>query len=184
MIGNRSILEVIRLGLSKFRWLIMTSISGIIALGLVFYCIWLYPSPTVYGEQFILNEWAPIPFIQFKPITLIFVFVFLFYAFLIQHFEDKISVLSRDIRQFLFIIAFLMTVGSFYELFFNFTLWGALMSTTGVSNPDILINRFPNPETAVSLVYASKLVILIFAMSSYSVFFLHRLERSGQLRSD
>ena len=154
----------------------MASMSGMIALALALYCIWLYPSPTVYGEQFIMNEWAPIPFIQFKPITLIFVFVFLFYAFLIQHLEYKIAVLSRDSRLFLFVIAFLMAVGSLYELFFNFTLWGALMSTTSVSNPDILVNRFPNPETAVSLVYASKIVILVFALSSYSVFFLHRLD--------
>jgi len=162
----------------------MASISGTIALALALYCIRLYPSPTVYGEQFILNEWAPIPFIQFKPITLIFGFVFLFYAFLIQHSENKIIKLSRDIRLFLFIIAFLMTMGSLYELFFNFTLWGALMSTTGVSNPDILVNRFPNPETAVSLVYASKLVILILAMSSYSVVFLHRLDMARHFRSD
>ena len=70
------------------------------------------------------------------------------------------------------------------SVFFNFTLWGALMSTTGVSNPDILVNRFPNPETAVSLVYASKLVILIFAMSSYSVFFLHRLEMALHFKSE
>jgi hypothetical protein len=174
---------MIRLNLSKFHWLMMASMSAIIALCLVLYCIWLYPSPTVYGEQFIMNEWAPIPFIQFKPITLIFVFIFLFYAFLIQHFEYKLAVLNHDVRLFLFIIAFLMTVGSLYELFFNFTLWGALMSTTGVSNPDILINRFPNPETAVSLVYASKLVILIFAMSSYSVFFLHRLDMALHFRS-
>ncbi len=161
----------------------MSSMSGIIALGLALYCIWLYPSPTVYGEQFIMNEWAPIPFIQFKPITLIFVFIFLFYASLLQHLENKLTVLRRDIRLFLLIIAFLMTVGSLYELFFNFTLWGALMSTTGVSNPDILINRFPNPETAVSLVYASKLVILIFSMSSYSVFFLHRLDMTLHFKS-
>ncbi|WP_455369526.1 hypothetical protein [[Eubacterium] cellulosolvens] len=171
------------MNLSKFHWLIMSSMSGIIALGLALYCIWLYPSPTVYGEQFIMNEWAPIPFIQFKPITLIFVFIFLFYASLLQHLENKLTVLRRDIRLFLLIIAFLMTVGSLYELFFNFTLWGALMSTTGVSNPDILINRFPNPETAVSLVYASKLVILIFSMSSYSVFFLHRLDMTLHFKS-
>ena len=175
---------MIKLNLSKFRWLIIASMSGITALALALYCIWLHPSPTVYGEQFIINEWAPIQFIQVKPITLIFVFVFLFYASLIQHFENKLAVLSRDVRLFLFIISFLMTVGSLYELFFNFTLWGALMSTTGVSNPDILVNRFPNPETAVSLVYASKLVILIFAMSSYSVFFLHRLEMALHFKSE
>lgn len=175
---------MIRLVLFKFRWLLMASISGIIALALALYSIRLHPSPTIYGEQFILNEWAPIPFIQFKPITLIFVFVFLFYAFLVQHFENKIAKLNRDIQLFLFIVAFLMTVGSLYELFFNFTLWGALMSTTGVSNPDILVNKFPNPETTVSLVYASKLVILIFGMSLYSVFFLHRLDMARHFRSD
>ena len=44
-----------------------------------------------------------------------------------------------------------------------------------VSNPDILINRFPIAETAVSLVYASKLVLLIFASSTYFVVFLFRI---------
>ena len=151
--------------------------SGLLALGLVLYCALKYPSPSVYGEQFISDEWSPFLFIQFKPMTLIFIFGFLFYAFLIQHFEPSIASLSRDVRVFLLVISFLVAVGSLYELFFNFTLWGALMSVTGVANPDMLTNRFPNPYTAVSIVYASKLVILIFAMSSYSTYFLHRLDR-------
>ncbi|MBS7622707.1 hypothetical protein KEJ39_03420 [Candidatus Bathyarchaeota archaeon] len=162
-------------GFLKYRWLIISSVSGMLALALVADGLWRHPSPSVYGEQFILDEWSPVPFIQFKPMTLIFIFVFLFYAFLIQHLEARIALLSRDVRTFLFVISFLIAFGSLYELFFNFTLWSALMSVTGVANPDILVNRFPNPKTAVSIVYASKLVLLIFSVSAYSLYFLHRI---------
>lgn len=167
------------LGILKYRWLILSSISGIIALALIIYGVWRHPSTSVYGEQFVLDEWSPVLFIQFKPMTVIFTSVFLFYAFLIQHLEARIALLNRDVRVFLFVISFLIAAGSFYELFFNFALWSALMSVTGVANPDILVNRFPNPKTAVSIVYASKLVLLIFAVSVYSLYFLHRIDKAA-----
>jgi hypothetical protein len=66
----------------------------------------------VYGEQFVKDEIALITFVQFKPITLIFVFGFLFYASLIQHLEGKIAALSNDVRTFLFIAAFVVAAGS------------------------------------------------------------------------
>ncbi len=165
------------------RWLILSLGSGLITTGLVLYYIWKYPQPSVYGEQFIKDEFSPLLFVQFKPITLIFIFGFLFYASLIQHFEKRITAVSHDVRIFLFMLSFLITVGSIYELFFNFALWGSLMSITGVVNPDMLVNRFPSPKTAVSLVYASKIVILVFAVSSYSMYFLHRIERAPEARS-
>ena len=49
------------------------------------------------------------------------------------------------------------------------------MSVTNVTNPDILYNEFPNPNTPVSLVYATKIVVLIFSISGYSIYFLHDL---------
>jgi hypothetical protein len=51
------------------------------------------------------------------------------------------------------------------------------MSVTNVTNPDILYNEFPNPNTPVSLVYATKIVILIFSISGYSIYFLHDLRK-------
>ena len=162
------------------RWLILSLGAGLVTAGLILYYAWEYPQPSVYGEQFIKDEFSPFLFVQFKPITLIFIFGFLFYASLIQHFEKRIAAVSHDVRIFLFMISFLITVGSVYEIFFNFALWGSLMSITGVVNPDILVNRFPNPKTAVSIVYASKIVILIFAVSLYSMYFLHRIERAPE----
>ncbi|MEM3048584.1 MAG: hypothetical protein QXK72_05160 [Candidatus Bathyarchaeia archaeon] len=162
----------------RLKWLLLSVCCGIASSGLVVYYVLRYPAPSYYGEQFILDEWAPIMFIQFKPITLIFILLFLFYASLIQHFRGRIASLSSDVRRFLMIICFLVATASLYELFFNFTLWGALMVTTGVTNPDILINKFPNPQTAVSIVYASKIVLLIFATSLYSIYFLHRIDET------
>jgi hypothetical protein len=49
------------------------------------------------------------------------------------------------------------------------------MSISNVTNPDILYNTFPNPNTPVSLVYATKIVILIFSISAYSIYFLDGL---------
>ncbi|MGQ9542830.1 MAG: hypothetical protein ACUVTM_01890 [Candidatus Bathyarchaeia archaeon] len=163
--------------LYRFKWLLLSACSGVAASGLVLYYVWKYPNPSFYGEQFILDEWAPMIFIQFKPITLIFILLFLFYAFLIQHFQARIASLGHEARRFLLIISFLVVAGSLYELFFNFTLWGALMVTTGLANPDILVNRFPNLQTAVSIVYASKIVLLIFAVSLYSIYFLNRIDK-------
>jgi len=167
------------LDLNRNKWLIVSACSGLFVLGIVIYFITKHPTSAVYGEQFVKDEIALITFVQFKPITLIFMFGFLFFASLIQHLEREIASLSNDVRTFLFIVAFVVAAGSLYELFFNFTLWGALMSTTTVANPDILINKFPNPKTAVSMVYASKIVILIFAVSLYSMYFLNRLEKIG-----
>jgi hypothetical protein len=131
----------------------------------------------MYGEQFIMDEWAPIMFIQFKPITLIFFFTFICWGSCLQFFKVKLSKINKNWIDFAILISFLVFLASLYELFFNFALWGALMTITNVENPDILYNEFPNPNTPVSLVYATKIVILIFSISIYSIYFLHNIRK-------
>jgi hypothetical protein len=160
------------------RW-ISISIACILCLaGIILWGIKAHPGVRFYGEQFILDEWRFMPFIQFKPITLIVYLGFLAWASFLEGVEDFFRSARRGFLKLATILSALISFGSLYELFFNFSLWGALMAVTDVANPDALVNRFPTAETAVSLVYASKLVLLIFASSTYTLYFLSRISKS------
>ncbi|KON27267.1 hypothetical protein AC481_05295 [miscellaneous Crenarchaeota group archaeon SMTZ-80] len=168
---------------SRKIWLAISIISGVVSLNIIIYYILKYPDIVIYGEQFIMDEWSPLMFIQFKPITLIFLFTFICWGSLLQFIKIELSKINKNWIDFAILISFLVFLASLYELFFNFALWGALMTITNVENPDILYNKFPNPDTPVSLVYATKIVILIFSISVYSVYFLHNI-RSGRTQKN
>ena len=158
-------------------------LAGISCLCLISIALWAYtahPFQSFYGEQFIVDEWHILPFVQSKPITLMIFFGFVAWAFFLEGVENWFKSLDKDWIRLLMVIAALVSFGSLYELFFNFTIWGSLMVITDVQNPDILVNRFPVEETAVYLVYASKLVLLIFAVSTYMMYFLLRTYLSNR----
>ncbi len=158
-------------------WLMISIVSGMATLSIILYCILKYPEFQIYGEQFIKDEWAPFKFVQFKPMTLIFFFTFIWWGSLLQFLKPNILKLNKNWLDFAILLGFLVLFASLYELFFNFSLWGSLMSVTNVTNPDILYNEFPNPNTPVLLVYATKIIILIFSISGYSIYFLHDLRK-------
>ncbi len=163
-------------------WLLISLISGLSAMGITSWCLAVHPDFSYYGESFILDEWHLIPFLQFKPITLMVYLGFISWAFFLEGMEGWFRSSAEGWLRFSMVAAALVSFGSLYEMFFNFSLWGALMVVTDVVNPDILVNRFPMTETAVSLVYASKLVLLAFATSTYTLLFLLRtfLRRASQ----
>ncbi len=167
------------LNFSRRTWLAISIISGIIALCITIYYLLKYPSFEIYGEQFIKDEWAPIKFVQFKPITLMFFFIFLCWGSFLQFIKPRLIGLNENWISFAILVFFLVLFASLYELLFNFALWGSLMSISNVTNPDILYNKFPNLNTSVSLVYATKIIILLFSISAYSIYFLHDLCKEG-----
>jgi len=169
--------DIQSLRFSRRIWLTISIVSGIIALLITSYYLLKYPNFEIYGEQFIMDEWVPFKFVQFKPITLMFFFIFTWWGSLLQFIKPKLSRINKNWINFAIIILFLIFFTSIYELFFNFTLWGALMAISNVTDPDILYNRFPNPSTPVSLVYATKIIILLFSISAYSIYYLHTLDK-------
>ena len=148
------------------HYLLLASISCLCLISIVLWAYITHPTQSFYGEPFIIDEWHILPFVQFKPITLIVFFGFAAWAFFLEGVENWFKSLDKGWIRLLMVIVALVSFGSLYELFFNFTLWGSLMVITDVQNPDILVNRFPVEETAVYLVYASKLVLLIFLLLS------------------
>ena len=83
--------------------------------------------------------------------------------------------MSQLKRSFLIFFSLIVAFGSGYEVLYNFTVWGALMSAeafSGILNPDFLNIAYPNPKTPWNLVFATKLFIALFVISLHSLYIL------------
>lgn len=141
--------------------------------------------PVNIGQQFVLTEFPPqsiSPWFFAKPITWFSYASFLYWAFGLEAQRKHFLGFSDGRRRFLFAITALIAFGALYEIFFNFMLWGALEAVTG-GNPDLLNNPYPGLRNPLSLTFATKIVTLVFAMSAYSLYFLHRIEREIEKRT-
>lgn len=84
---------------------------------------------------------------------------------------------------FLKLLAFVGIALSAYEVFYNFAIWTAEISTNsllGVLNPDVLLNQFPNPKTPWNLVFATKLSTTILAVTLYAFYVIRQVERKTE----
>ncbi len=133
-------------------------------------------APYVVGENLVLAE-IPLPGFVIKPITLFTYLFFLSYAFGLN------SPISRDrflrMRDFpfesLYVLSWFLVLVSGFEVTYQIVLWSAGLSVQGLQNPDIIVNWWPANPYAINVVFAAKIVILIFAMACFSVDFLRRM---------
>lgn len=155
---------------------------GILALG---------NPPNVIGQQFVLTEFPPAsisPWFFAKPITWFCYASFLYWAFGLEAQKGHFLRFSDGTRRFMFVVTAVIAFGAFYEIFFNFMLWSALEVLANNCgqigcNPDLLFNSFPNLRNPLSLTFATKIVTLVFSMSIYSLYFLHRMDREIEKRT-
>lgn len=135
----------------------------------------------VVGETFVNAEFPPptISPIYAKPISWFMASLIIFWYSILEVNKEAISKFSKFTRHLFMIVAFLVGAMALYEVLFNFTLWGSLMSASeilGELNPDILISHFPNPEIPWNLVFATKIFLSLTIVSFYTFYFLKRLE--------
>lgn len=163
-------------------WSILSWGSGIIALAfMAFYGISALGNPTAnVGQQFVASE-----YLFAKPITWFSYSTFLYWTFGLEAQKSHFLNYSDRTRRFLFIVTALIGFGALYEIFFNFMLWGALevraCSLQNCNQLDVLAYAFQN--VPVNLVFDTKIVILVFGLSMYSLYFLHRVERERERRN-
>jgi len=65
-----------------------------------------------------------------------------------------------------------------YEVFFNLSLWSALMASNnprGRLNPEILINPYPNPKIPSNLVFAMKTYTAAMVIGLYSLHYQQKV---------
>jgi len=176
-------------------WSMLSWGSGLLAMAFIGYygILALGNPPSVIGQQFVLTEFPPTsisPWFFAKPITWFSYASFLYWCFGLEAQRSHFLGFSERTRRFLFVVTAVIGFGAFYEIFFNFMLWSALEVLANncapvgpPCNPDQLFNMFPNLRNPLSLVFATKVVTLIFAMSMYSLYFLHRVDREIEKRN-
>ncbi len=126
----------------------------------------------------------PFPYFA-KPITYLGVAVVAFIYSTLQIYRRKIESFSGTTRNFLVLSSFSLSFLFIYEVFYNFSVWNALITAdaiSGIVRIDELEIAYPNPGIPWNLVFATKLFSAVSAVSLYALyFFLHLPETSSDL---
>ena len=133
-------------------------------------------APYVVGENLVLAE-VSLPGFVIKPITLFTYLFFVSYAFGLSSPISKQRFLRMGDRLFeiLYVTAWFFVMMSGFEVVYQIVLWSAGLAVQGLQNPDIIVNWWPANPYAINVVFAAKLVVLIFAMACFSVDYLRRI---------
>jgi len=94
--------------------------------------------------------------------------------------RKKTANISETTRSMLRLLTLAVAVLTFYEVIYNFVVWNALMTAdaiSGIIRIDVLNIPYPNPTTPWSLVFATKMFLAAFVISSHAFYLLSRLDR-------
>ncbi len=90
---------------------------------------------------------------------------------------------SKTARSALRLIALVIAVLTFYEVLYNFVVWNALITADavrGILRIDVLNIPYPNPTTPWSLVFATKMFLSAFVISSHAFYLMSRADHKVQ----
>lgn|GEM_PF-923153 len=174
-------------------WSILSWAAGIVALAFIGYygILSIDNPPANIGAQFVGAEFPPpslSPWFYGKPITWFIYAAFLYWSAGLEAQKIHFLKYSERTRRLLFIITALVAFGAFYEIFYNFMIWGALEVLTqscspSPCSPDIIASRWPDLPKPLNLVFVTKVVILVFSLSVYSLWFLYRVDKETERRN-
>jgi hypothetical protein len=116
-----------------------------------------------------------------KPITFFQFSMFLSFAFGLYSPVTRRRMMNArpGLLRTLYIGAWLIAMGSAYEILYQVVLWSAALAVQGLANPDVIANPFPvsvNP-TPINVVFASKVIVAMFFMSLFLIDYIHRIDR-------
>ena len=160
---------------------VLSVIFGILAIAVLAAYSFSLNAPYIIGENLVDAEINLVLF-QFKPITLFTYFFFLSFAFGLNSPISKRRLLSIGDQFFesLYVISWFFVMLSGFEVLYQIVLWAAGLSVQGLQNPDIIVNWWPANPYAINVVFAAKLVVLIFAISCFSVDYLRRIRTARE----
>jgi len=152
-----------------------------IAFGLLAFTVLLSYSvkvtaPYIVGENLVLAE-IYLPGFVIKPITLFTYLFFVSFAFGLSSPISKSRFLrmGENLFELLYVWAWFFVMMSGFEVMYQIVLWSAGLAVQGLQNPDIIVNWWPANPYAINVVFAAKLVVLIFAMACFSVDYMRRM---------
>jgi len=141
----------------------------------------LTPTGQIIGESLVVIEVQVLPGFYMKPITFFQFSMFLSFAFGLYSPVTRQRLMNArpGFLRAIYIGAWLVAMGSAFEIIYQMVLWSAALAVQGLANPDIVSNPFPisvNP-TPINVVFASKVIVAIFFMSMFLIDYLHRIDR-------
>jgi hypothetical protein len=138
--------------------------------------------PYIVGDNLVLVQVEVVPGIFMKPITIFMFSFFLWFIFglytpsSIRRFEQMLP----DVRRLLYSVAWLGVLASGFEIIYHIVVWTAALSVQGLQNPDIIVNPWPlRSMTPINIVFATKLVFLIFVMSCFIIDYIKMIDSRG-----
>jgi len=142
------------------------------------------PIGSISGENLVLIEVQVLPGFYMKPITFFTFALFLCFGFGLYTSQTRQLFLSAPpgVLRTVYIGAWLVAMGSAFEILYSVVLWSAALAVQGAVNPDIVYNPFPlsaNP-TPINVVFSSKIIVAIFFMSLFLIDYVHRIDRIRQ----
>ena len=160
---------------------ILSIVFGLLAIGVLLTYSVKISAPYVVGENLVLAE-ISLPGFVIKPITLFTYMFFLSYAFGLNSpiSRARFVRMGENLFEGLYVLAWFFVMLSGFEVMYQIVLWSAALSVQGLQNPDIIVNWWPANPYAINVVFAAKLVVLIFAMSCFSVDYLRRMQRARE----
>jgi hypothetical protein len=154
---------------------------GVAGITILLYYVLRASAPYVIGQSLVSAE-INLGILQVKPITLFMYLTFLSYALGLSSPISKERLLGMGDQKFesLYVVAWFFVVVSGFEVLYQIVLWSASLTVQGLQNPDIIVNWWPANPYAINVVFAAKLVVLIFAVSCFSVDYMRRIRNTRE----
>ena len=155
---------------------ILSIVFGLLAFTVLLTYSLKVTAPYIMGENLVLAE-IYLPGFVIKPITL---FTYLFFVSFALGLSSPISKtrflrMGDNLFESLYVLAWFFVMMSGFEVMYQIVLWSAGLAVQGLQNPDIIVNWWPANPYAINVVFAAKLVVLIFAMACFSVDYMRRI---------
>jgi len=160
---------------------VLSILFGFLAISILAAFSFRASAPYVIGENLVVAE-VNLGILIIKPITLFTYLFFLSFAFGLNSPISKQRLLRIGDQFFesLYVVAWFFVMLTGFEVVYNAVLWCAGLSVQGLQNPDIIVNWWPANPYAINVVFAAKLVVLVFAMSCFSVDYLRRMRTTRE----
>lgn len=162
---------------------ILSWVSGVGAIAVLLGSTVRSTPPYVFGDALVSAEVYVLPWIYMKPMTLFTFLFFMSYAFGLSSTSnrERFVRMPTRLRDTVNVLAWLFAMGSGFEIIYHVVLWSAALAVQGLQNPDIIVNPWPNNPYPINVVFSGKLVVLIFALSCFTISHLGRIERKKEL---
>jgi len=163
---------------------ILSWVSGVGAIAVLLGSTVRSTPPYVFGDALVSAEVYVLPWIYMKPMTLFTFLFFMSYAFGLSSTSnrERFVRMPTRLKDTVNVLAWLFAMGSGFEIIYHVVLWSAALAVQGLQNPDIIVNPWPNNPYPINVVFSGKLVVLIFALSCFTISHLGRIEREKELR--